>query len=104
MTKDNWRRLSKKELADLARRKGIASPTSLSKEQLIGALARLAKKLAARKLTARKLASGMANGKVANGKAADGKTADGKTADGNAADGKAAKKKISHRTRPQVAA
>src|SRR5437763_16669068 len=50
MTKDKWRRLSKKELVELARKKGITGHSSLRKEQLVGALARLAKNVAAKKL------------------------------------------------------
>jgi uncharacterized protein len=42
MTKEKWQRLSKKELAALARRKGIAGYRTLRKEELIAALAALA--------------------------------------------------------------
>src|SRR3954469_15301224 len=38
MTKDNWQRLNKKELAERARKKGIAGYRSLSKDELIAAL------------------------------------------------------------------
>jgi hypothetical protein len=41
MTKEKWERLSKKELAELARKKGIAAYRSLRKEELIAALSAL---------------------------------------------------------------
>jgi hypothetical protein len=49
MTKERWQRLSKPELAALAKKKGIAGARDLRKEELIAALSRLAarqKKLA----------------------------------------------------------
>jgi hypothetical protein len=42
MTKEKWQRLSKKELAALARRKGIAEYRSMLKDELIAALVALA--------------------------------------------------------------
>jgi hypothetical protein len=49
MTTEKWQRLSKKELAAIARRKGIAGYRSLRKEELIAALSDLAR--AARGIT-----------------------------------------------------
>ncbi len=43
MTKDRWQRLSKKELAELARKRGVAGYHTLRKEELIAALAALAR-------------------------------------------------------------
>src|SRR5438552_18139234 len=41
MTKERWQRLNRKELADLARKKGIAGYRSPRKHELIAALAAL---------------------------------------------------------------
>ncbi|HZT79818.1 MAG TPA: DUF4912 domain-containing protein [Gemmataceae bacterium] len=64
MTRDQLQARSKKELADLARRKGVAGWHDMRKEELVEALARLNGKPAARK------ARVSANGKAANGRAA----------------------------------
>lgn len=50
MTMDKWQRLSKKELTDLARKKGVAGWHGMRKEELVAALA----KLAARQAKAKK--------------------------------------------------
>src|ERR1043166_9792170 len=42
MSKERWQRLSKSELAALAKKKGIAGATSLTKDKLVAALVRLA--------------------------------------------------------------
>src|SRR5947209_14944081 len=44
MMKDKWQRLTRPELAELARKKGIAGYRTLRKEELIAALVRIYKK------------------------------------------------------------
>ncbi len=43
MMKDKWQRLTRSELAELARKKGIAGYRTLRKEELIAALVALAR-------------------------------------------------------------
>jgi hypothetical protein len=49
MTKERWQRLTKKELAELARKKGITGYRTLGKEALLAALSRFAARASANK-------------------------------------------------------